>query len=267
MRDALDRVGLAVREVVARIDAPLVAGARMAGVQDAVERGVAQIDVARRHVDLGAQHARAVRELARAHAAEQIEVLLDAAVAERAVLAGLGQRAARRAHLVLRLVVDIGLAGADQVLGPFIEPLEIIRRVIEVLAPVEAEPAHVALDGVDIFLLFLGRIGVVEAQVAAPAELLRHPEIEADRLGVADMQVAVGLRREAGDHARHPLGVEVGLDDVADEVPPRFRRLACRHNPSLVCRFRIAAAVRSLCDKFAGTRKTLLQKIVEPQSP
>ena len=124
------------------------------------------------------------------------------AVAERAVLAGLGQRAAGDAHLLLRLVVDIGLAGADQVLGPFVELLEIVRGVIEVLAPVEAEPAHVALDGVDVFLLFLGRIGVVEAQVAAPAELLGDAEIEADRLGVADVQIAVRLRRKAGHHAR-----------------------------------------------------------------
>ena len=67
----------------------------MLGVQDAVEHRVAQIDVARRHVDLGAQHARAVGKFAGAHAAEQIEVFLDAALAERAVLARLGQRAAR----------------------------------------------------------------------------------------------------------------------------------------------------------------------------
>ena len=126
-----------------------------------------------RHVDLGAQHARAVREFAGAHAAEQVEVLLHAALAERAVLARLGQRAAGRAHLLLGLVVDIGLAGADQVLGPAVEPLEIVRRVIEVLAPVEAEPAHVRFDRVDVFLLFLGRIGVVEAQIAVAAELLR----------------------------------------------------------------------------------------------
>ena len=64
VRDALDRVRLAVRIVVARIDRPLVAGARMGGVQDAVEHGVAQIDVARGHVDPGPQHPRAVRELA-----------------------------------------------------------------------------------------------------------------------------------------------------------------------------------------------------------
>ncbi len=92
------------------------------------------------------------------------------------------------------------------------------------LAPVEAEPAHVGLDGVDIFLLFLHRIGVVEAQVAAPAEFLRDAEIQADRLGVADMEVAVRLGRKAGHHLFGAAGVEVGLDDVADEVAPGFRR-------------------------------------------
>ena len=72
------------------------------------------------------------------------------------------------------------------------------------LAPIEAEPAHVALDGVDIFLLLLGRVGVVEAQVAVAAELLGDAEIEADRLGVADMEIAVRLRRKAGDDALVP---------------------------------------------------------------
>ncbi len=224
MGDALDGVGLAVREVVARIDLPRRAGARMRRVQDAVEHRIAQIDVARRHVDLGAQHARAVGEFAGAHAAEQVEVLLHAAVAERAVLARLGQRAAIGTDLVLALVVHIGHAGADQILRPAIEPLEIIGGVIEVLAPVEAEPAHVALDGVDIFLLFLGRIGVVEAQMTAAAEFLGDAEIQADRLGVADMQVAVRLGRKAGDHRFDAAGIEIGLHDVADEVAAGLSR-------------------------------------------
>ena len=177
-----------------------------------------------RHVDLRAQHACAIREFAGAHAAEKVEVLLDAAVAERARSARLGQRAAARAHLLRALVVDIGLAGADQVLGPVVELLEIVRGVEEVVAPVEAEPAHVALDGVDVLLLLLHRVGVVEAQVAAPAELLGDAEIQADRLGVADMQVAVRLRRKAGDDAGVTAGGEVGADDVADEVLPGFAR-------------------------------------------
>ena len=175
-----------------------------------------------RHVDLGAQHAGAVRELAGAHAVEQIEVLLHRAVPVGAVLAGLGQGAAVGPDLVLALVVDVGLAGADQVLGPVVELLEIVRRVVEVLPPIEAEPAHVALDRVDVLLLLLGRVGVVEAQIAAAAELLRHAEVEADRLGVADVQVAVGLGRKAGDHGGVPPRGQVGLDDVADEIAPRF---------------------------------------------
>ena len=36
VRDAFDGIGLAVREVVHRIDGPLVAGAMMLGVEDAV---------------------------------------------------------------------------------------------------------------------------------------------------------------------------------------------------------------------------------------
>ena len=101
MRDALDRVGLAVGVVIARIDRPGGAGARMGGVEDAVKHRIAQIDVARSHVDLGAQDAGAVRELAGPHPAEEVEIFLHRAVAERAVPARLGQRAAAGAHLVL----------------------------------------------------------------------------------------------------------------------------------------------------------------------
>ena len=62
-------------------------------------------------------------------------------------------------------------------------------------------------------------IGVVEAQVALAAELGGEAEVEADRLGVADVQVAVGLGREARVHAAAVLvGLQVFEDDVADEI-------------------------------------------------
>jgi hypothetical protein len=77
MRDAFDGIRLAVRIVVAWIDRPFGAGARMMRMQDAVQHGVAQVDVAGDHADLGAQHARTVRKLAGLHAAEQVEILLD----------------------------------------------------------------------------------------------------------------------------------------------------------------------------------------------
>ena len=54
------------------------------------------------------------------------------------------------------------------------------------------------------------------------AEFLRHAEVQADRLGVPDVEVAVRLRRKAGDDLVHPAGIAVGGDDVANEVLPGF---------------------------------------------
>src|SRR5262249_13338762 len=85
-------------------------------------------------------------------------------------------------------------------------------------APVEAQPANVLLDRIDVLLLLLDRVGVVEAQVAAAAELLGNPEVERDRLGVTDVEVPVRLGREAGHDLRDPALAHVGGDDLADEI-------------------------------------------------
>ena len=63
-----------------------------------------------RHVDLGAEHVRAVRELARPHPPQQIEILLDRAIAIRAVRARHRDGAAALADLLLALRVDVRLA-------------------------------------------------------------------------------------------------------------------------------------------------------------
>ena len=188
------------------------------GVADAVEDRVAQVDVRRGHVDLGAQRTGAVRELAGLHAGEQVEVLFHGAVAERAVLARLGQAAAVFAHLVGIQIADEGLAGLDQLDGPVMQLVEVIGGVAFLAGPLEAQPLDIGLDRVDVFLVFLGRVGVVETQVALAAELLGQAEIQADALGVTDVQVTVGLRREAGDDLGVLATVQIGLDDGAQEI-------------------------------------------------
>jgi hypothetical protein len=132
-------------------------------------------------------------------------------------------------HLVGRRVVDIGEAGANEVLGPVVQRLEIVRRMVQMLAPVEAEPVYVPLDGVDVFLLLLHRIGIVEAQVAAAAEFDGKSEVQADRLCVAEMQVAVRLRWKARDDALYQAAGEVSLDHVANEIPGLFVCRDLRH--------------------------------------
>ena len=209
----------AVRVVVERIDAPLVARAMVRRVADAIDRRVPHVDVGAGHVDLQAQHVCAVRKLARAHAAEEVEVLGNAAAAIGAVDARLGQRAARGAHLFRRLAVHVGEPLADEPFREAIEVVVVIRGVIAVPAPVVAQPAHGIGDRVLVLDFFLERIRVVVTQVAGAVVLGGEPEVEDDRLGVSVMQVAVRLGREARDDAPAVFaGAKVVADDRAQEV-------------------------------------------------
>ncbi len=226
MGDPLEGVGQAVGEIVHRVDAPRVPGAVMGGVEDAVDHRVAQVHVRRGHVDLGPQHPAAVRELAGAHAPEQIQVLLHAAVAEGALFAGFGQGAAVVADLLGVQAVNVGLAGPDQVNGELVEPIEVVRGVAELL-PVEPQPAHILLDRLGILLLFPGGVGIVHAQVTAAGEFGGQAEIETDRFGVADMQIAVGLGGKAG---QNPSAMFFGLDVFGDE---RTNKIGRRGRPRL----------------------------------
>ena len=238
--DALDQVGEAVGEVVEGIDAPGVAGAVVVGVADAVERPVAHLEVGARHVDLGAQHVGAVGELALAHAGEEVEVLRHGPVPVGAGDARLEGGAAVLADVVLAEAADVGFPGADEADGVRVEPLVVVGGEEELVRPVEAEPAHVALDRLHV-LEVLGRgVGVVEAQVAGAPVVAGEAEVQADRLGVAEVQVAVGLGGEAGDDASAPPGREVPVHDVTDEIGrlrrgrPLARALVARHARSPV---------------------------------
>ena len=91
---------------------------------------------------------------------------------------------------------------------------------------------YVPLDGVDavlFFLFLLYGIGVVETKVAAAAVFDAKSEVQADRLCVAEMQIAVRLRWKARDDALHQAAGEVGLDHVANEIPELFLCSGLRH--------------------------------------
>ena len=98
------------------------------------------------------------------------------------------------------------MAGGDKVFGRAVHEVEVVRRVVQVaflLAvevgfPVETQPLHRVEDGVHVLLFFLLGVGVVKAHVADAAVVARQAEVQADALGVAHVQVAVGFGREAG---------------------------------------------------------------------
>ncbi|EKY04599.1 hypothetical protein HMPREF9120_02180 [Neisseria sp. oral taxon 020 str. F0370] len=188
------------------------------GAADAVNHGVAHIDVARSHVDFQAQGFAAVGEFAVFHAHKEVEVFFDAAVAVRAVFARFGQRAAVFAHFFGGQIIDIGFAVLNQADGVVEQLVEIIGGKTRLARPFKAQPLHVFLDGIDVFVAFFFGIGVVKAQVAQAVIHIGEAEIEADGFGVADVQVAVGLGWEAGLDGTVFAAFEVFFDDGADEV-------------------------------------------------
>ena len=220
MRDALKRVLNRVREVVHREDAPLRALTVVLNVADAVEHGVAHIEVAGCEVDLRTQGVLALRELTGAHTRKEIEALLDRPVAPRADSGGV-HVAAVFAELLRRQLAHIGEPLLYELDGVFIVLLEVVRAEEKPVVPVKAEPVDVLLNGLDELVVLLGGVRVVHAQVADAAEFLGRAEIDAQRLAVADVQVAVRLGREAGvdglageTAARREIGFDKGFNKV-----------------------------------------------------
>jgi len=100
------------------------------------------------------------------------------------------------------------------------------------MLPVEAQPFHRVDNGIDVFLIFLFRIGVIEAQVAAAVVVARQTKIDVDRFGMADVQIAVGLGWKTRHDLRQQLalaviavaigtGNQIGFDDAAQEIGRR----------------------------------------------
>ena len=153
---------------------------------------------------------------------KKVEILLNRTVPERTVAAGFRQRAAIFANLLRIQIVDIGVARFDQMFGPLVELFEIVRGKQRLLAPIESQPAQVLLNGVDIFLFLLDRIGVIQSKIAATAKFTGHTEVQRDRLGVPDVEIAVGFGWKSRDHRIFAPGRKVVANDIADKVIRAF---------------------------------------------
>jgi hypothetical protein len=107
----------------------------------------------------------------------------------------------------------------ERLQGPVVELREVVGCVAEAI-PLEAQPADVGHDGIDVLLLLFFRVRVVEAQVGLAAEFVGQTKVDADGLGVADVEVAVGLGRKAGldDGIAVLFGAYILGDLIAEEV-------------------------------------------------
>src|SRR6185295_19247101 len=93
--------------------------------------------------------------------------------------------------------------------------------------------------------------------MATATELRGNAEVEADRFGMANVQIAVGLGGKAGHDRLLPTGLEVGLDNVADEILPcrTDRCLDWRHGVAPARQRVGAAARRALANPQRGAKR------------
>jgi len=134
----------------------------------------------------------------------------------------LGERAAVFAHLVGGQRVHVSKSMLDEGLGEPVQPVEIVRMRNRHAGPSRIQPFQPSEDGIDVLGVFRDRISIVETHVAAAAVLERQSEVQADGLGVAEMQVAVGL---GGKRVRILAG-SGGASACADAgagLPPQVR--------------------------------------------
>lgn len=82
----------------------------------------------------------------------------------------------------------------------------------------EAQPFNVVLDGLYVFDIFFYRVRVIEAQVALPLIILGNAKIQANRLGVTNMQIAIWLRRKTGANTGVLPVRQVFINDLTNKV-------------------------------------------------
>ena len=225
MRDTLDRVLDRMREVIHRVDAPFIPCILMRQMRDPVEDRVPHIDVGRGHIDLRAEHHRAVGILSRLHVPEESQAFLRIPVPVRVVSARLGQRAAVLADLIRAQAADIGEPLPDQQLRLLVHRVKVIGREEAAIPEISAQPPDILLDGLHKFALFLRGVRVVETQIEAAVVLLRDPGVEDDGLRVSDMKISVRFRRKTRTDFVVPSLLQIPVYDVLDEIS-RFRLLS-----------------------------------------
>ena len=171
-------------------------------------------------IDLGPENAAPVGQFPCPHLPEEGQVFLDRSGPVRRRATWLAETASIVLDLLVAQIVDVRLPLADQLLGQLVHLARSSPRRTAADRPKE-KPSQLTSCTMDSTYStpFGQRVGVVEAKVAMAAILLGHAEVQADRLGVTDVEIAVRLRGKAGDDAAVMLArAEVVLDDLADEI-------------------------------------------------
>ena len=86
------------------------------------------------------------------------------------------------------------------------------------LRPAADQPTDILENGIDVFDLFLSRVGIIHPNVTNTAKFVSDSKVEADRLGMSDVEIAIRLGRKAGVNLGVFPRMHIFRHDIADEI-------------------------------------------------
>ena len=184
-------------EIVHRINAPFIPRSVMRHLHNAIDNGIAHIKVGGGHINFSAENFSAVFKLAVGHTPKQIKIFLHRTVTVGTLLSRLGQSAAILTHLVGGEVANKGKTLFNKFQGTLINIVKIVGSIVDIV-PMITQPFYIFHNGVNIFNIFLGGIGIIKTKITTSAVLFGSTEVNADCLCVTDMQIAVRFGRKTG---------------------------------------------------------------------
>ena len=218
MGNALNCIFLTVSKIIRRVYIPVATGAVMSELFHPVEYWISQIDVRRLHINFCSQRHSTLIDTALLHLFEQVQTLLDRAIAMGAVFTPLDQGAAVIAHLLRVQFTHIGKILLHQEGRPGVQLRKITRRIANVAMPLKPKPANIVDNRLDKLFALALWVGIVKTQMAMTSVFLRQAKIDANRLGVTYMQVTVGFGRKARHHLPNLPCIYIRIDYLLNEV-------------------------------------------------
>ena len=225
----------AMGKVIHRVDGPFAAGAVMTCFQNSINSRITHVQIWRRHIDFCSQNVASFWKFAVTHPCKKVEIFLHWPLPVRTVFTWFGESAPEPSHFICIEVADIGLANFDQLDGIFIKLIKIVGGVKKIITPVKSQPFDIFKNGLYISILFLAGIGVVKTHMTDAGRVFQgDAEVEADGLGVTDMEETVWLRRKTSHQPTVIFVItQILSNNCPDKVGWRWFVFFCFH----VCQF------------------------------
>ena len=191
MTDAFNAVADRMSVVVQGIDAPFVPHVGMRVVLDTINYRVSQSCISVLIIDFCSQGISSLFVKTHLHLFEQSQVLINRSIS----VLRWKSLSSFLPHFLSRLRTHKGVSLFDQSNCVIIEKIEVIRSVSD-FPRLISHKLDVFFDVVNVFDVLFGWVSVIKSQVAISLGYLGLHEVESHSFAMADVEIAVGFRRE-----------------------------------------------------------------------